>query len=103
MSQQITSRQRAYLRALANPVPTIFQIGKAGITEELAKQVSEALEARELVKLRVLENALLTAREAADELAPMVDAVQVQCIGNRFTLYRKSNTMPAEKRIVLPK
>ena len=99
----LTSRERAYLRALSNPLETILQVGKAGITENLVKQVADALEARELVKLRVLENALLTAREAAEPLAEATGAEVVQTIGARFVLYRRSETLPADRRIVLPR
>ena len=99
----LDSKQRAYLRKLANPIDTLFQVGRGGVTESVAKQLSDALEARELVKMRVLENSLLTAREAAEELAEAVQGDVVQVIGSRFTIYRKSTTLPAEKRIVLPK
>jgi len=101
--KELTSRQRAALRAMANPIETIFQVGKAGVGDMLAKQVSEALEARELIKLRVLENALLTTKEAAADLAERTDSQVVQCIGTRFVLYRESRTLPAEKRIQLPR
>ena len=103
MSQELNSRQRAALRALANPIETIFQVGKAGVGDQLAQQVSDALEARELIKLRVLDNALLTAKEAANDLAERTGAQVVQCIGTRFVLYRQSHTLPVEKRIQLVK
>lgn len=90
----MTSKQRAYLRALANPLETIFQIGKGGITEETVKQVSNALEARELIKLRVLENSGYTAKEAVAELAERTGAEAVTAIGTRFVLYRKSENKP---------
>ena len=86
----LTSKQRAYLRGLAQSLDTIFQIGKGGITEELCFQVSNALEARELIKLRVLENSSYTARDAADEIAGEIGADVVSCLGNRFVLYRRS-------------
>ena len=63
----LNSRQRAQLRGMANSLDTIFQVGKGGINEQLIKQVAEALEARELIKLRVLETSPVTSREAADE------------------------------------
>lgn len=66
---ELTSKQRAQLRGLANSLTPIVHIGKEGITEAVVKQTDEALEARELIKCRVLESALLTAREACDELA----------------------------------
>ena len=66
---ELTSKQRAQLRGLANDIDTIVQVGKDGIGDNLVKQVSDALEARELIKGRVLENSMLTAREAAEQLA----------------------------------
>jgi len=86
----ITSKQRAYLRALANGVPSICQIGKEGVTENLIKQLDSALTARELVKSNVLENAPCTAREACNELASRLTAEPVQVIGKVFVLYRQS-------------
>lgn len=84
----ITSKQRAYLRGLGNSVETIVQIGKSGITNTVIEQADEALTARELVKMRVLETAPVTSREAAVELAQRLSADVVQVIGTRFILYR---------------
>ena len=64
----MTGKQRAYLRAMANGLDTIFQIGKGGISEETVKQIGAALEARELIKVRVLDNSGYTARQACDAL-----------------------------------
>ena len=86
----LNSRQSAQLRGIANTYETIFQVGKSGIGDQLIKQVDEALEARELIKLRVLETSPLTAREAADKIADGVGADVVQVIGYRFILYRES-------------
>lgn len=86
----LTSKQRAQLRGLANGVPTIFQIGKGGINENFLKQVSEALEARELVKIRVLETAFMDTRSACNEVAELVGAEPVQSIGSRFVIYKES-------------
>lgn len=86
----LTSKQRAYLRGLATNEPTIMQIGKGGIGENLVKTVSDALEARELIKMSVLENCDWTAREAADELAEAVGADVVGVIGRKIILYRES-------------
>ena len=68
---------------------TIVIIGKDGITENLIKQANDALEAREIIKCRVLENSLLTAREACDELSRLTRSDQVQVIGSKFVLYRQ--------------
>ena len=95
----ITSKQRAYLRSLAQSLDTIFQIGKGGITEEMCNQISNALEARELIKLRVLDNSGYTAKEAANEIADFIEADVVSCVGTRFVLYRESEK---KKRIELP-
>ena len=90
----ITSKQRAYLRGLSNNYDTIFQVGKGGITENIITQMSDALKARELVKGRVLENSLLTAREACDQLAEVCRAEPVQVIGSKFVLYKRNEQKP---------
>ncbi len=89
--ENITGKQRAYLRSLANRVPAIFQIGKEGISENLIKQLSDALTARELIKIHVLENCELTPREASDELSDILGAIPVQTIGRKAVLYRQSD------------
>ena len=94
----ITSKQRAYLRSLAANIPTIMQIGKGGITENLIKTVSDALEARELIKARVLDNSGYTAKEAANEIADAISCDVVSCVGTRFVLYKESKK---KKRIEL--
>ena len=96
----LNSRQRAQLRGMANGYDTIFQIGKGGINDQLIKQVDEALEARELIKLRVLETSPETSRTAADMIAQQVSADVVQVIGYKFILYKKN---PDEPKITLPK
>jgi RNA-binding protein len=99
----LNSRQRAQLRAMANPIDTIFQIGKGGITENIVTQVNDALAARELIKGRVLEASMLTAREALDELCRLCRAEAVFSIGSRFVLYKENHELPKEKRIKLVK
>ena len=86
----ITSKQRAYLRGLANNIPAIMQIGKGGIGDNLIKTVSDALEARELIKLTVLENSMETPKDVANELAGLVDADVVGVVGRKIILYRES-------------
>lgn len=86
----MTSKQRAYLRSLANRIDTILQVGKGGINENLIKQVDDALEARELIKLHNLETSSLSAKEAMNELAAATDSEAVTAVGNRFVLYRES-------------
>ena len=95
----LNGKKRAALRSMANGLDTIFQIGKNGITDETVKQVSAALEARELIKLRVLETAPLDAREASNILCEKLGAEGVSVVGYRFVLYRESKTIPKEKRI----
>ena len=90
----ITSKQRAQLRGMAMSIDTIIQIGKGGITESVVDSVSAALKARELVKGRVLENSLLTAREACDQLAEVCRAEPVQVIGSKFVLYKRNEQKP---------
>ena len=86
----LNSRQRAQLRAMANEMETILQVGKSGIGDNTVKQVDDALEKRELIKMRTLETCPLSTREAADEIARAVGADVVQVIGSRFVLYRES-------------
>jgi RNA-binding protein len=86
----LNSRQRAQLRGMANDFETILQVGKMGISENTIKQVDDALEARELIKMSVLETCPLSSRQAADELAKVVKADVVQVIGRKFILYRQS-------------
>ena len=86
----ITSKQRAYLRGLSQSLDTIFQIGKGGITEEICTQIFNALEARELIKARVLDNSGYTAKEAANAIADAIGCDVVSCVGSRFVLYKES-------------
>jgi RNA-binding protein len=96
----LNSRQRAQLRGLANTMDAIFQVGKGGIGEQIIKQVDDALEARELIKMTVLETSEETSRTAADKIAKAVKADVVQVIGRKFVLYRESRE---NKQIVLVK
>ncbi len=100
---ELTSKQRAQLRGLANGIDTIVHIGKDGIGENQTKQADDALEARELIKCKVLENSLLTSREAAEQLARAVRAEVVQVIGTKFVLYRQSHNKEKKDKIVLVK
>lgn len=95
----MTSKQRAYLRSLANTMDPIVHVGKDGVNENMMKQVSDALEARELIKGTVLQNSPMTAREAIDALCEGAGAEPVQCIGNRFVIYRAREKDP---KIILP-
>ena len=99
----LNSRQRAQLRGLANSIDTIIHIGKDGIGDNLIKQASDALEARELIKGKVLENSMLSAREGAEELARATRSEVVQVIGTKFVLYRETHSKEKDKRIKLVK
>jgi RNA-binding protein len=95
----LTSKQRSYLRGLANTIQPIFQVGKGGISENMIKQFDEALEARELVKATALKNSAAEVRELCEELASLTGSEVVQVIGNKFVLYRESKE---NKSIFLP-
>ena len=99
----LTSKQRAQLRGLANGIDTIRHVGKDGLGDNLIKQADDALEARELIKGKVLENSMLTAREAAEDLAKATRSEVVQVIGTKFVLYRQSHNKDKKDRIVLVK
>ena len=86
---ELTSKQRAQLRGIANTIDTIVHIGKDGITENLVRQADDALNAREIIKCRVLDNSLLSAREACETLSRLTRSEPVQVIGTRFVLYRR--------------
>ena len=96
----LSSKQRAFLRSMANTMDPIMQVGKSGVGGELITSVANALEARELIKMSALETAPVTAREAADELAEATGADVVAVVGRRFVLYRPSKK---KKKIELPK
>ena len=90
----LTSKQRAQLRGMASTEDTIIIVGKGGISENVIAQVRDALAARELVKGKVLESSLLTAREACEALSEACKAEQVQCIGSKFVLYKRNQKEP---------
>ena len=87
----MTSKQRAYLKSLAVNLDTIFQIGKGGISDELCLQLLNALNARELIKIKVLETAPASAKDLSVEIAERIDATVVQVIGTKIVLYRASD------------
>ena len=98
---ELTSKQRAQLRGLANNIDTILHVGKDGIGDNLVKQADDALEARELIKGKVLENCMLTRREAAEELAAATRSDVVQVIGTKFVLYRPNHKKDKKDKIIL--
>lgn len=99
----ITSKQRSYLKNLAQNIQPVFQVGKNEISDNMVKQISDALTARELVKVSVLDNSQYTAREAAEIIAEQTSSEVVIVIGNRFVLYRETTDKKRyENRIILP-
>ena len=94
----MTSKQRAYLRSMANTMETILYVGKDGIIPGTIKQASDALEAREIIKCCVQQGCPLSAKEALEALCAELEAEPIQCIGRRFVMYRPSKENP---RIVL--
>ena len=100
---ELTSKQRAQLRGMANSLDPVVHIGKGDLGENLIQQAEEALEARELIKCRVLETSELTAREAAEALARATRSEVVQVIGPKFMLYRQSHKKEKKDKILLVK
>lgn len=96
----LNSKQRAYLRSLANTIDTILIVGKGGISDQVIKQADDALTAREIIKGKALENSETNSRETAEIIAEKVNADVVQVIGSKFVLYRPN---PDEPVIRLPK
>lgn len=96
----LTGKQRAFLKSMANTIDPIFQLGKNGVTESFVKQVENALEAREILKIKVLNNSLLDTTEVANQIAEKIDAEFVQSIGSKFVLYKESKE---NKKIDLPR
>ena len=94
---ELTGKQRAALRAMANGIPVVLYIGKEGMGENTVREAYDALEARELIKCAVQENAPMGAREACEALCARTGASPVQCVGKKFVIYRESR----EKRIQL--
>ena len=95
----MTSKQRAYLRGLANNIDAIFQIGKNGLNDNLIKQLADALEARELIKITTLETAPDSAKNLSFEIAERTNSIVVQVIGNKITLFRQKEK---DSKIELP-
>ena len=90
----LTSKQRAYLRSLANSIDTIVMVGKGGLSDQIYKTTDEAITARELIKGKVLESCELSVREVADAIASEINADVVQVIGSRFVLFKRNPKEP---------
>lgn len=94
----LTPKQRAELKALANSIEPAFQVGKGGVNDVQAAQIDDYLRVHEIIKIKVLDNSLLTAREAAEDIAERIGAEVVQCIGSKAILYKRN---PKEPKIRL--
>ena len=95
----MTSKQRAYLKSLASNISAIFQIGKSGISENLINQLNDALEARELIKITVLETAPEAVKDLGNQLSEKTNSTLVQTIGNKIVLYTQKKK---DSKIILP-
>ena len=95
----INTKQRAFLRSLAQTLSPIFQIGKNGITDTLIKDLLDALEARELIKITILNTVPGDKKEIAQEIAEKTNSEFVQLVGNKLTLYKESEN---NRKIDLP-
>ena len=95
----LKGKERSYLKSLSNTLDPILIIGKNGVTDNVIKQLDDALEARELIKIKCLENSGLDAKEVANDVAKVLRAEFVQSIGSKFTIYRKAK----EPKINIPK
>ena len=96
----LTGKQRSYLKGLAHNLDPLFQLGKSGLTENFIKQVEEALETKELIKIKILQNCDLDPTETANEIVEEVNGEFVQSIGSKFVIYKESKK---NKKIELPK
>lgn len=95
----MTSKQRAYLKGLAMNMDAIYQVGKSSLTPEITSGIGEALAARELIKVSVLNNCTDDPRELAEMIAERTKSEVVQVIGKKFVLYKESKN---KKKIILP-
>ena len=93
----LTSKERAELRAQANSIDTTLMVGKDGVTENVVAEADRLLTARELVKGKVLETALMSAREVSDELCQATGADGISCVGNKFVIWRFSEKCQEER------
>lgn len=95
----LTSKQRSYLTGLSNTMDAIFQIGKSSLTPEICQALSDALEARELIKITILKNCMDDPKTIADTIAERTRSTVVRVIGRKIILYKSSKT---KKKIELP-
>ena len=93
----LTSKQRAYLKSISNKLNPVFQIGKSGVSAAQISQIDDYLRVHEIMKIRVLDNSLYSAKEASQELAEAIEADVVQVIGSIAILYKKNEKEPVIK------
>lgn len=98
----LTGKQRAYLRKLGHELQPVFQIGKEGLSDTVIVAIDDVLEKRELVKISILESAMLDTHETCNDVAKRLLAEPVQAIGSRFIIYRKSSNVK-NRKIEFPK
>ena len=94
----MTSKERAALRAQANTIETTLIVGKGGVSEQVLQEASNLLDAHELIKGKVLETAMLTARESSDAICEALGAEGIACVGTKFVIWRKSEKLAQEKK-----
>lgn len=95
----LTSKQRAYLKSISNKLDSVFQIGKSGVSAAQISQIDDYLRVHEIMKIRVLDNSLYTAKEASSEIAEAIEADVVQVIGSIAILFKQNKKEP---KIQLP-
>lgn len=99
MRKLVNTKQRAFLKSLANGIETIFQVGKSAVTPDLVSAIDAALEKRELIKIGILNNCMMDIREVADIISERTQSETVQIIGKKIIIFRQSKT---NKVIELP-
>ena len=91
---EITTKQRAALKSIAQKLQPAFQIGKGGVNDAQVSQIDDYLRVHEIVKINILDNSMLTAREAAEDIAERIDAIVVQTIGAKAVLFKRNEKGP---------
>lgn len=93
----ITTKQRAYLKSIATSLQPAFQVGKGGVNDAQVAQIDDYLRVHEIIKIKVLDNSLYTAREASEEIAEKIGAEVVQVIGSKAVIYKANPEKPVIK------
>lgn len=90
----LTSKQRAYLKSEAQKIDPVFQVGKGGVSQDQAEGISKYLKAHELIKIKILDNSMMSAREAAEEIANLTESEVVIVIGSKAVLFKRNPEKP---------